>query len=60
MARYCANIINNTAENEYQRIIYCNILKAMNLFHKTNDIQSMLYLGMASPKKIIYQWMKMF
>lgn len=51
MARHCANIINNTAEDEYQRIRYCNILKAMTLFHKTNDIQSMLYLGMALPKK---------
>ena len=50
-ARYSANIITNTTENEYQIIRYCNVLKAMCIFNKSEDIQSMLYLGMALPKK---------
>ncbi len=50
-ARYSANIIINTTDNEYQIIRYCNVLKAMCIFNKTEDIQSMLYLGMALPKK---------
>jgi len=51
IARYAANIITNMADNEYQIIRYCNILKAMCIFNKTEDIQSMLYLGMALPRK---------
>lgn len=50
-ARYSANIITNTTDNEYQIIRYCNVLKAMCNFNKNEDIQSMLYLGMALPKK---------
>ena len=50
-ARYSANIITNTTDNEYQIIRYCNVLKAMCSFNKNEDIQSMLYLGMALPKK---------
>ena len=50
-ARYSVNIIINTTDNEYQIIRYCNVLKAMCIFNKTEDIQSMLYLGMALPKK---------
>lgn len=51
IARYAANIINNITDNEYEIIRYCNILRAMSIFNKTEDIQSMLYLGMALPKK---------
>ena len=50
-ARYSANIITNITDNEYQIIRYCNVLKAMCIFNKNEDIQSMLYLGMALPKK---------
>lgn len=50
-ARYSANIITNITDNQYQIIRYCNVLKAMCIFNKTEDIQSMLYLGMALPKK---------
>lgn len=50
-ARYSANIITNTTDNEYQIMRYCNVLKAMCIFNKIEDIQSMLYLGMALPKK---------
>lgn len=50
-ARYSANIITNAADNEYQIIRYCNVVKAMCIFNRTEDIQSMLYLGMALPKK---------
>lgn len=50
-ARYSANVITNMTDNEYQIIRYCNVLKAMWIFNKTEDIQSMLYLGMALPKK---------
>ncbi len=50
-ARYASNIITNITENEYQIIRYCNVLKAMCLFNKNEDIQSMLYLGMALPKR---------
>lgn len=51
LARFAANIITNITDNEYQIIRYCNVLKAMYIFNKTSDIQSMLYLGMALPKK---------
>ena len=50
-ARYSANVITNMTDNEYQIIRYCNVLKAMCIFNRTEDIQSMLYLGMALPKK---------
>ena len=50
-ARFSSNIITNVTDNEYQIIRYCNILKAMCIFNKNRDIQSMLYLGMALPKK---------
>ncbi len=50
-ARYSANVIKNMTDDEYQIIRYCNILKAMREFNKNEDIQSMLYLGMALPKK---------
>lgn len=50
-ARYCANIITNMTDKEYEIIRYCNILRAMCNFNKNKDIQSMLYLGMALPKK---------
>ena len=50
-ARYCANIITNITDDEYQIIRYCNILKAMCNFNRNKDIHSMLYLGMALPKK---------
>ena len=50
-ARYSVNIITNTTDNQYQIIRYCNILKAMCAFNANEDIQSMLYLGMALPKK---------
>lgn len=50
-ARYSANIITNMTDNEYQIMRYCNVLKAMCIFNKNDDIQSMLYLGMAVPKK---------
>lgn len=50
-ARYSSNIITNMTDNEYQIIRYCNVLKAMCIFNETEDIQSMLYLGMALPKK---------
>lgn len=50
-ARYSANMITNITEDEYQVIRYCNVLKAMCIFNKIEDIQSMLYLGMALPKK---------
>ncbi len=49
-ARHAENIITSITNNEYQMIRYCNILKAMCIFNKTEDIQSMLYLGMALPK----------
>ena len=50
-ARYSVNVITNMTDNEYQIIRYCNVLKAMCIFNRTEDIQSMLYLGMALPKK---------
>lgn len=50
-ARYSANVITNMTDNEYQIIRYCNVLKAMCIFNRDEDIQSMLYLGMALPKK---------
>lgn len=50
-ARYSANIITNMTDKEYQIIRYCNVLKAMCIFNRIEDIQSMLYLGMALPKK---------
>lgn len=51
LARYSANVITNTTDNEYQIIRYCNVLKAMCIFNNNEYIQSMLYLGMALPKK---------
>lgn len=59
-AHYSANVITNMTDNEYQIIRYCNVLKAMYIFNRTEDIQSMLYLGMALPKKIIQAWMRVF
>lgn len=50
-ARYASNIITNITNNEYQIIRYCNVFKAMCIFNRNKDIQSMLYLGMALPKK---------
>lgn len=50
-AHCSANIITNMTDEEYQIIRYCNVLKAMCIFNKKEDIQSMLYLGMALPKK---------
>lgn len=50
-ARYAANVITNMTDNEYQILRYCNVLKAMCIFNENEDIQSMLYLGMALPKK---------
>ena len=50
-ARYASNIITNIIDNEYQIIRYCNVLQAMCIFNRNEDIQSMLYLGMALPKK---------
>lgn len=50
-ARYSANVITNVTEKEYQIIRYCNVLRAMCTFNRTEDIQSMLYLGMVLPKK---------
>lgn len=35
-ARYCANIITNITDDEYQIIRYCNILKAMCNFNRNN------------------------
>lgn len=51
LARYCANKINYVTDDEYQILRYCNVLRAMRAFNETKDIQSMLYLGMALPKK---------
>lgn len=50
-ARYASNMITNTTDKEFQIRRYCNILKAMCIFNKNENIQSMLYLGMALPKK---------
>lgn len=50
-AQFAANIITNVTDNDYQIIRYCNVLKAMCIFNIKEDIQSMLYLGMALPKK---------
>ena len=50
-ARYASNIITNITDNEYQIIRYCNVLQSMCIFNRNEDIQSMLYLGMALPKK---------
>lgn len=50
-ARYAVNHIKNITDTDYQIKRYCNILKAMCAFNKTENIQSMLYLGMALPKK---------
>ncbi|MCR4612166.1 MAG: hypothetical protein K5644_09745 [Lachnospiraceae bacterium] len=50
LGNVCANIICNTTESEYHEIRYCNLALAMHRFC-TNDIQSMLYLGMALPKR---------
>ena len=50
-ARYSANIITNSVEEEYKILRYCNVLKAMCKFNETDDIQSMLYLGMALAKR---------
>lgn len=50
-ARYASNIITNITGNEYQIIRYCNVLQSMCIFNRNEDIQSMLYLGMALPKK---------
>ena len=51
IGRYSAMLIMNRTDKEYHIIRYCNILKGMYLFNKTEDIQSMLYLGMVLPKK---------
>lgn len=51
LAEYSDNLINTITDNEYQRIRYCNVLRAMCIFNNTKDIQSMLYLGMELPKK---------
>lgn len=59
-ARYASNIITNITDNEYQIIRYCNVLKSMCIFDRNEDIQSMLYLGMALPKRTIPAWMKAF
>ena len=50
-ARYAAKVISNTTDKEYQILRYCNILKVMCRFFRTKDIQSLLYLGMALPKR---------
>lgn len=49
-AGICANLIRNTVEKDYYALRYCNIVRAMHLFCSV-EIQSMLYLGMALPKR---------
>lgn len=50
LAMICANKIQNTISEPYYELRYCNIAKAMHKFVES-DIQSMLYLGTALPKK---------
>lgn len=50
-AHYSFNAIANKTKDNYKIFRYCNVLRAMCIFNETEDIQSMLYLGMALPKK---------
>lgn len=50
-AMICANLIRNTGVSDYYQQRYCNILRGMCRFAETDSIRSMLYLGMALPKK---------
>ena len=47
----CVNRINSMSVNKYFNYRYCNIFRAMLSFCRTRNIKSMLYLGMALPKK---------
>ena len=49
-ARVCGRLIDNQVDEEYLMQRYCRIVKAMYDFCRSN-MQSMLYLGMALPKK---------
>ncbi len=46
----CGQLIQNAIESDYHQRRYCNIIRAMHDFC-TEKIQSMLYLGMALPKR---------
>lgn len=50
LAMICARLIQNTVEKDYYALRYCNIVRAMYQFCSVK-IQSMLYLGMALPKR---------
>lgn len=50
LARICASLIQNKVEKDYYALRYCNIVRAMYQFCSVK-IQSMLYLGMALPKR---------
>lgn len=50
-ARICHNLIGQKGVNSYIQERYCHIIKAMDFFCRTKDIHSMLYLGMALPKR---------
>ena len=46
-----ANKIRQMGVNDYYQMRYCNVLMTMHAFMKKESLQSMLYLGMALPKK---------
>lgn len=51
LAHFATNIITRATMRKYEQMRYCNILRAMWIFNKTEDIRSMLYLGMVLPKR---------
>lgn len=50
-AMAASNIIQNTGVEEYYQRRYCNLIKTMHAFIRNKKLQSMMYLGMALPKK---------
>lgn len=55
LAMICATKIQSISNNPYYGNRYCNIVRAMHLFFQ-QSIQSMLYFGMALPKKNNPEW----
>lgn len=50
-AMIASNLIQNTGVNEYYQKRYCNLISTMRSFISNNKLQSMMYLGMALPRK---------
>ncbi len=49
-AKIASKLILNVAEDDYYRLRYCNIVRAMYSFIHTESLSSMLYVGMALAK----------